>query len=225
MQCHDTTIADGQVAATVLATDRPSGAGVLFVHGLGSDRRTNVERARALVSAHGTTCLAIDLRGHGDSRGRLSLVTPEQNLADVVAGFDHLAELPDVDRSRIGLCGASYGGYLCVLATAERTPARVMLRAPALYRDDVLTSALGARRAGDADTARHFVDVLAAVEAPLMLVESEHDEVIAQSVVATYLSAHPGITHVVLPGAAHALTDPAWRADYERLVVEFFAGL
>ena len=48
---RDVAVADGAVAATVVASPQPSGLGALFVHGLGSDRRTNVERARALTEA------------------------------------------------------------------------------------------------------------------------------------------------------------------------------
>ena len=222
---RDVAVADGAVAATVVASPQPSGIGALFVHGLGSDRRTNVERARALTEAHGATCLAIDLRGHGSSSGRLSQVTPAQNLDDVLAGFDALLGQTSVDPERVVLCGASYGGYLSVLATAHRAVARLVLRAPALYRDDVAGSTLSERRAGDSLTARRFLATLSATSMPTLLVESELDEVIPHEVVTTYLQARPDIEHVVLAGAGHALTDPTWRATYERLLVDYVAGM
>jgi pimeloyl-ACP methyl ester carboxylesterase len=222
---HDLAIADGDVAATAVQAENPSGAGVLLVHGLGSDRRTNIERARALTAAHATTCLAIDLRGHGDSVGRLSTVTPEQNLADVLAGYDALAGLPGVDPGRVAVCGASYGAYLSVLATAQRPVARLVLRAPALYRDDVAGSTLSQRRAGDQVTARCLLAALASSSMPALLVESECDEVIPHEVVDTYVAARPDIEHAVLTGAGHALTDPVSRAQYQRLLVEFFRDL
>jgi pimeloyl-ACP methyl ester carboxylesterase len=225
MAPFDLTLGHGEVAATMVASAQPSGGAVLFVHGLGSDRQTNIERAEALTAAHGTTCLAIDLRGHGASAGRLSEVTPAQNLADVVAGYDYLAQHADVDPARIGLCGASYGAYLSVLAAGERQAARIMLRAPALYSDDGVHATLGRRRLGDETSARGFLSVLTGVESPVMLVESERDEVIPHAVVQTYRTGLPGIQHVVLADAAHALTEPAWRAAYEHLVVDFFAEL
>lgn len=222
---REVSVADGAVAATLVASSRPSGIGVLFVHGLGSDRRTNVERARALTEAHRATCLAIDLRGHGDSSGRLSQITPQENLADVLAGYDALLDEVSVDGDRVVLCGASYGGYLSVLATAHRAVARLVLRAPALYRDDVAGSTLSERRAGDSLSARRFVATLSATSMPTLLVESERDEVIPHEVVATYLRARPDIEHVVLAGAGHALTDPAWRAEYQRLLVGYVAAM
>lgn len=225
---HDVTIADGAVAATVVTPDDGgNGAAVLFVHGLGSDRRTNVDRARALAATHAITCLAIDLQGHGDSAGRLSAVTPLENLADVLAAYDALAgdDAAGVDPSRIGVCGASYGAYLSVLLAEQRPVARLLLRAPALYADDVLGETLSHRRMGDAASARRGLTAVAASSVPTMLVESERDEVIPHDIVATYLAARPEIEHVVLPEAAHSLTDPRWRAQYERLVVNFFADL
>lgn len=225
MRQRDLTLADGSVAATVTSVDQPSGVAVLFVHGLGSDRRTNVERARALTAAHSATCMAVDLRGHGDSAGRLSEVTPAQNLDDVLVGYDALVDQPSVDPERVVLCGASYGGYLSVLATAERPVARLVLRAPALYRDDVAGSTLSERRPGDSLTGRRFIATLSATSMPTLLVESELDEVIPHEVVATYLRARPDIEHVVLAGASHALTDPAWRAAYERVLVDYVAAM
>lgn len=224
---HDVTIDvdDQTIAATLVTASSPSGAGVLFVHGLGSDRLTNLERAQALSDAHGATCLAIDLRGHGASSGRLSQVTPAQNLRDVVCALDALVSQPEVDRSRVGVCGASYGAYLSVLLAAERDVARMALRAPALYADDVLDTTLSSRRLGDATTSVRALSVLAATSVPVVLVESENDEVIPHAVVETFLRARDGIEHVVLPGARHALTDPGWRAAYQQVLLTFFADL
>jgi uncharacterized protein len=215
----------GTLAATVVCPSRPSGAGVLFVHGLGSDRSTNIERADALADTHGTTCLALDLRGHGASSGSLSRVTPRENLADVVAGFDALLEYRDVTPARAGVCAASYGSYLSVLLTTQRRVARLLLRAPALYADDCFDATLSQRRVGSTLESPRFISRLRALAMPVLLVESEHDEVISPAIVATYLAGQPAIDRVVLPGAGHALTDPAWRADYERVLVDFFAGL
>jgi dipeptidyl aminopeptidase/acylaminoacyl peptidase len=41
-------------------------------------------------------------------------------MDDVVAAFDQLAAVPSIDRNRIGLVGGSHGGYMTLLALAER---------------------------------------------------------------------------------------------------------
>jgi len=224
---HDVVLASGEhrLTATVVSAGAGPAPGVLLVHGLGSDRGTNVERARALTATHGHTCMAVDLAGHGASTGRLSQVTPRQNLADVAAAYDALLDRRDVEPSRVGVCAASYGAYLAVLLTEQRPVSRLLLRAPALYRDDSLDRPLAARRAGDPTTATRVLGTFAAVPGPVLVVESEHDEVVPPQTVAAYLAARPGTAHRVLPGAAHALTDPAWRAAFTEVLLAFFAPL
>lgn len=213
------------LAGTLVSADAPSGAGVLFVHGLGSSRATNVERAEAVALTHSATCLAIDLGGHGDSTGRLSEMTPRRNLADVVAAHDLLASTPGLDPARIGVCAASYGAYLSVLLSALRPVDRLLLRAPALYADDCFDRVLGQRRPGDPTTASTPLAHLARFPGPVTIVESEHDEVISRATINAYLAALPSASHLVQPGARHALTDPAWRAAFLRIVVASFEGL
>ena len=169
--------------------------------------------------------MAIDLGGHGDSTGRLTQVTPRQNLADVVSAFDELASVPGVDPARIGVCAASYGAYLSVLLTAFRTVNRMLLRAPALYADDCFDRGLSERRPGDPTTAQTPLAHLALFPGPVTIVESENDEVISRDTIAAYLAALPSAAHVIQPDARHALTDPAWRAAFQQIVVEFFRSM
>jgi uncharacterized protein len=217
------TSGDRQLAGTLVSPEVPCGAGVLFVHGLGSSRATNVERAEAVSLRHSVTCLAIDLGGHGDSTGRLTQMTPRQNLADVVAAADLLASLPAVDPSRVGVCAASYGAYLAVLLTALRQVNRMLLRAPALYADDCFDRVLSQRRPGDPATAPTPLAHLALFPGRVTIVESGKDEVISPGTIAAYLAAQPSAVHVIQQGAPHALTDPAWRESFQQMVVEFFA--
>ncbi|HYN29362.1 MAG TPA: alpha/beta fold hydrolase [Dermatophilaceae bacterium] len=207
------------LAATVATPAAPTGTGVLLVHGMGSDRHANTDRAAALAGRLGATALAVDLGGHGDSTGRLSEVTPRQNLQDLVAAFDALAAEPGVDPALVSACGASYGAYLSVLLTEARPVTRLVLRAPALYTDDSFDRPLGKRRRGGPGVPA--LRALSRYAGPVLLVESERDEVIPPALVAAYRAARPGIAHAVLPGASHALTNPAWRTAYTDLVVDF----
>ena len=216
---------DRELVGTVAAPPTPSGGAVLFVHGLGSSRATNIERAEAVAARHAATCLAIDLGGHGASSGRLSEMTPRGNLADVVAAYDALVAEPGVDPARVGACGASYGAYLAVLLTALRPVDRLLLRAPALYADDCFDRRLAERRHGDPTTAPTPLAHLGLFAGPVTIVESELDEVIGHAPISAYRAALPRATHLVQVGAQHALTEPAWRAEFQRIVVESFAGM
>lgn len=216
---------DRILAGTLVSTAAPSGAAVLFVHGLGSSRATNVERAEAVAQLHSATCLAIDLGGHGQSTGRLTRMTPRQNLSDVVAAYDWLASRSGVDRGRVGLCAASYGAYLSVLLSALRPVSRMLLRAPALYADDCFDRGLAERRFGGPETAPTPLAHMALFRGPVTIVESEHDEIISQDTVAAYVAGLPGARHVVQADAGHALTDPSWRAWFQEIVLDFFSAL
>jgi pimeloyl-ACP methyl ester carboxylesterase len=98
---------------------------------------------------------------------------------------------------------------------------RLVLRAPALYADGLLDTPLGQRRRGDATSAA--VAALGRYPGPVLVVESEQDEVIPPWVVQAYCASRPGIEHVVLAGATHALREPGWRAAFTDLVVDFLA--
>ncbi len=217
--------AERVLAGTLVSAEPPSGAAVLFVHGLGSSRATNVERAEAVTRHRSATCLAVDLGGHGDSTGRLTQMTPRQNLADVVASYDILASVPGVDPDRIGVCAASYGAYLSVLLSASRPVNRMLLRAPALYADDCFDRGLGRRRQGDTTSAPTPLAHLGLFRGTVTIVESGHDEVIGHDTIEAYLAARPSAAHVIQPEAKHALTDPASREAFQRIVVDFFDTL
>ena len=197
-------------------------AGVLFVHGWNSSSRSYVARGEAVEAACGAACLAFDLAGHGaGASAPPESFSPAQHLEQTVARYDELAARADVAPERIGVCGASYGGYLAALLVAERPLAGLLLRAPALYPDAAFELPPERRRtelvAGGARPLRN----LAAYAGPVTVVESEHDEVIPPAVVAAYVASRAGIRHETIAGAAHAMSDPAWNAEYLRLILEW----
>ncbi len=217
-----------ELAATVVG---PRGVGhpgpaILFLHGMASNRRGYLARAERAAADLGATCLALDLSGHGASTGRLPEIAPHQHLADVVAGHDALLRLGAVDAARVGVCGSSYGGFLAAWLTGSRPTARLLVRAPTIVADRYLDRPLRERvRDRSPESASRWRGALGAFAGPVLVLESEHDEVIPHAVIEAYLSTAPHATHRILRGAAHALTDPRWRAAFEAELVEFFADL
>ena len=66
--------------------------GVLFVHGWGGSQQRDLTRARGIAGL-GCVCLSFDLRGHAQT-GHSETVTREQNLDDLLAAYDLLAQHP-----------------------------------------------------------------------------------------------------------------------------------
>ena len=213
--------------AELVAPEGPaSGAGLLFVHGFGSSQSGYHERAAAAVDQLGSTCVTFDLSGHGGSEGDLSELLVREHLADVIAAYDTLLAQPSVEASRIGVCGASYGGYLAGQLTSIRPVARLLLRAPALYDDGALDLPLRrlrpSRRLPEAD---EFLAALGRYEHETLVVESERDETIPHRIVQQYLDALAHGEHRVIVGASHDLARDDWRAEFRRIVVDWFRPL
>lgn len=208
--------------------------GVLFVHGWGGDQNQYLARARAIAEL-GAVCLTFDLRGHASTRDRRESVSRDDNYRDVLAAYDLLVRQRGVDRDAIAVVGSSYGAYLAAILTSERPVRWLGLRAPALYMDQGWTRPKvelhhGAdlysyrRRVIDPHTNRALRACLE-FAGDVLIVESEHDDIVPHPTVASYLAACKGarsLTYRVLEGADHALSNPASQQAYTSLLVEWF---
>jgi pimeloyl-ACP methyl ester carboxylesterase len=200
--------------------------GLLFLHGMNSEQTGYRERALAVVDTLGVACLTVDLGGHGKSTGELAEMTPRDHADDVTAAYDALAGRPEVDPTRIGVCGASYGGYLAAVLTGRRDVRQLLLRAPALYDDDLFDQPLSVPRRSAGGVAPTIATRnLSTSDRDVLLVESGADEVIPPAVITAYLRACPQARHVILPGVGHTLTEPAWRRLFLDEILTFFAAL
>jgi pimeloyl-ACP methyl ester carboxylesterase len=206
------------------AEQRP---GILLIHGLHSTQAGYGERAEALADELGAVCLTFDLGGHGESEGAQPALSLADHIGDVAVAYDRLVAERDVDPGRIGVAGASYGGYLAAVLTARRPVARLAIRAPALYADADVAVPPGARahphRLGDGPNAA--LDAVRAFTGPFLVVESGRDTVVPAEMVRAYLNAAPRARHAVMAEAEHALLEPERRAEFLALLVDFFRGL
>lgn len=95
------------------------GPAVVVVPGLGSVKENHRDFQEACAAA-GLSSLALDLRGHGASGGRLD----GGAVDDVVAGLGHLAGL---GHPVLGLRGSSMGGLLALHAAARHPAVRAVV--------------------------------------------------------------------------------------------------
>jgi pimeloyl-ACP methyl ester carboxylesterase len=233
MPTHDSAVAievDGQHIAGTLVAPATAVPGVLFVHGWGGSQEQYLARARE-VAALGCVCLTFDLRGHARTEPQHETVTREHSLRDVIAAYDVLADQRAVDGSAIAVVGSSYGGYLAAILSSLRPVRWLALRAPALYKDEDWTlpkrrlnsDQLAAYRRGPVDAASNrALRACAAFEGDVLIVASEHDDVVPHPVIANYLAAFErarSITYHVIEGADHGLSEEPWQQAYTSLLV------
>ena len=206
--------------------------GVLFIHGWGGSQKFDLVRARNLAGL-GCICLTFDLRGHAATESQRSRVSRSDNLRDVVAAYDQLLHHPSIDSEEIAVVGSSYGGYLATILSTMRAVRWLALHVPAIYRDEEWDLPKGSL-SRDSLAAYRLTQVtpdqnraLAACEAftgDVLIVESEHDTFIPHSTIMNYRSAFlraHSLTHRILDGADHALTDKVAQRAYTSILLNW----
>jgi dienelactone hydrolase len=97
---------------------------VVIVHGSGKSTAGLADGD--FLTAHGVAVLVYDKRGTGRSEG--SYTFDFSRLArDVSAAVDFLRAHPEIDPSRIGLCGYSQGGWVAPLAASLNPAVRFVV--------------------------------------------------------------------------------------------------
>jgi len=227
---------DGQHIEGTLFAASTTVPGVLLVHGWDGSQEQYAKRAHELA-ALGCVCLTFDLRGHARHAAQRMEVTREDNLRDVLAAYDALVGYPAVDPAAIAIVGSSYGGYLAALVSAMRPVRWLALRAPALYRDGEWDTPKGQLSRSDLVAYRRSLvgpkdnRALAACAdfaGDVLIVESEHDQIVPHPVVENYLGAFKrvkSVTYRVLSDADHALSKQEWRQAYGALLVSWITEM
>lgn len=222
-------VEDEHVAGTFLAP-RSRVPGVLFVHGWGGSQERDLERARGIAGL-GCVCLTFDLRGHEKGSARQQTVTREENLRDIVAAYDTLVQHPAIDTSCVAVVSTSYGGYLSTILTTLRPVKWLSLRVPSLYRD--AEWATPKRQLNREDLAvyrgapitpeeNRALAACAAFRGDVLIVESEHDHLVPHATIMSYRAAFRNshsLTHRVVDGADHALSQKASQQAYTSILV------
>lgn len=231
---------DGQaVKGTLLFPEKVKSKtpAVLLIHGWTSSEKWYIPRAVA-ISRLGYICLTFNLRGHGDSEGVLDELSRKDHLKDVLAAYDFLALQKGVDRERIAVIGASYGGYMASLLAGKRKLNRIVLRAPALYPDESIDTPSGKISRGE--NLKYFsqkaskknnraLQSLAKFKENLLLVESDKDEVIPKQTIDNYINAvnlKAKFVHKIIKGADHGLgketSSAKWLNEFIGILEDYF---
>lgn len=230
-------IASAQPLGGTLMAPAHEFPGVLFVHGWGGSQSQDLARAREAAGL-GSICLTFDLRGHEPQSKTFSTVTRADNLADLIAAYDWLAQRPGVDTESIAVIGVSYGGYLAALLTAERAVRWLALRSPALYKDEqwlapklqlhVDADLPAYRRRRIAWEDNRVLRACAAYTGDVLIVEAEHDEVVPHPVTENYVAAFSqarSMTMRRISGTDHSFADARAQKDYTDTLVRWLTEM
>lgn len=226
----------GESIACTLVSPGSRMPGILFVHGWGGSQQRDLARARQITGL-GCVCMTFDLRGHEKTASQRLTVTREQNLDDLLAAYDLLANHPSVDPAAIAVIGSSYGGYLATLLTARRAVKWLALRVPALYWDDewnMPKQSLDRQRLNDyrqralSPSDNRALAACAEFSGDVLLVESEQDDYVPHSTLMSYRSAFGSahsLTHRIVDGADHALSSEQSQKAYSSMLTAWISEM
>ena len=227
----DIRVGDHSLAGTFLSPNSKV-PGVLFVHGWGGSQESDLDRAKGIAGL-GCVCLTFDLRGHAKTQAEKRTVTREDNLNDVLAAYDQLAQNPGIDPSHIAVVGSSYGGYLSAILTSLRPVKWLALQVPALYRDEewgvpkaqLNREDIAKYRSSPVRAAENrALAACSEFEGDVLIVESEHDHLIPHSTIMSYRAAFQNshsLTHRIIDKADHALTEETCKQAYTSILVNW----
>jgi len=147
-----TSADDVGISAAFYAPASNTTPGVILIHSLGKTREEWAPFIPMLQHA-GFAVLAIDLRGHGESKRRLTGQGPQSMdyrnftprdfqdmLLDIDAAFNWFAAQPGVDRNHVAIVGASLGANEALrYAAFNEDVAAFLLLSPGMIYQDVRT--------------------------------------------------------------------------------------
>jgi pimeloyl-ACP methyl ester carboxylesterase len=127
-----TTLDRLKLAATLVEPEPSGDRAVVLVHGGGVTRQEGGFFARLAdgLAAAGVASLRFDLRGHGQSEGRMEELTLGSVLNDIRVALAQVRET--TGAGSVSLLGASFGGGICAYYAAKRPEeiARLVLLNP-----------------------------------------------------------------------------------------------
>ena len=200
----------------VLPEGRKPYPGVILFHGLTSNEKNYIPIAQKLGES-GIAALTVSVRGHGTSQGDFKTLTIRDGFADGLATFDFFVQQDFLDDKRIGICGSSLGAAIAAMISKERKVESLILRVPATYTSlmidmtypQIMSEEKSIFQNNENPSDTPPVKALEDFKGSILVITSEHDEIIPEKIPAAYLSmakvAKKKELRAIL-GAAHSLS-------------------
>ncbi|MBU1472243.1 alpha/beta fold hydrolase [Patescibacteria group bacterium] len=209
---------------------------ILFIHGWTSERARSYQYANALTKL-GYISFLFDMRGHGESEGDINSYTPKEFFADVLAAYDYLAKVENVDKENISVVGSSFGSYLAALLTTKRNVKRLALRVPADYPNENFNKSKiqssGSsnpklvlwRKQIKKSPETFALEAIASFDGEILIIESGKDNSVPHQTIQNYINAindKNKLTHIVMKNAPHSIKEGPFRDEVEKILVDWF---
>jgi len=213
---------------------------VLWLQGWTSTIEGHLEGITRMSKASGVSFAMMDYAGHGTHPVSLDESTKQQQFIECLAAYDQLVAN---GYKNIIVIGGSFGGYMAALLVGKRTPASVILRAPAAYVDSEfeLPYAQTAQKLPDGRHKYSFekspklhlqsssFTAVAQYDGPVYVLEHELDEVIPAIIPQTYFTRAKHGNYLIVPSTEHSpktMPNPQKHFDYiEHLLVSIIESI
>lgn len=217
----------------------PEGAGpfpaVLILPGFTSNGSRFFDLAE-MLRAKGIAALTLNMRGHGESEGALLEMTANDLRKDSLPAYDYLAARPEIDASRIGISGSSFGAMVAALTALERPVKSLLLRAPATYSGKMMTTPFAEIAKEEKTIFRNSAEEVAKSEAvrtmdrftgSLLVVASGEDDVIPYVIPKAFYDHATSASRreiETIAGAPHSLSPtPKFKAEFNTRALAWFS--
>ncbi len=182
--------------------------GVILFHGSGSKAET-FYKAAPLLQKEGILAFVFNFTGCGISAGDFSKERVKDGIEDARKGIEAFLSFPELDTSRRGICGGSYGGFLAALLAEEYSFTSLMLMAPSAYSREGLemTHDVADDKRGNFYESDSY-DAISKFTGDLLVVFHELDTVVPKEMVEEYVKKTQKARlkeKFVLKGAPHSL--------------------
>lgn len=206
--------------------------GVILFHGSGS-KGVALQLLAEKLGNNGIFSFFFHFRGCGESDGNFYEQTTGDALKDARRAFDLLLE-QNIDHSRIGLVGSSFGGNLATLILSEYPIKSLILKAPSTLVMPI-NSKIDMGTEEDEhnyffnqtekwEKAQNF-DNIKDFTGDLLIIESTRDYIIPHDLIQRYYDSAVKSKNKkieILKGADHRLSEESWVSQFVNTSLEWF---
>ena len=204
---------------------------VIFFHGSGSKGLKYFEAGKRL-SENGIMAFVFNFRGCGISDGDYLLQTHQDALIDAKSAYTLLLS-QNIDKSRVGVVGGSFGGYIASMMIPQMKIKSLVLLNPSAHGKDLSEKI---DRGDLGNEVKYFKDKknwegsksfknIANFSQDLLIIQSENDENVPPEVLDKYFKSASHTTKkeiVVIKGANHRLSENVQKEEFFSIIVDWF---